>query len=97
MNALRAIEVFRRAHDLSLSPTAKSRINTFLKSRLAGAARDPSIGPGGAREVLVALAALEAQITFLLSGRQEQIRARSERALLHLQRVLVVDEDVRAK
>jgi hypothetical protein len=46
---------------------------------------------------LVALAAFEAEITFLLAGRQEQIRARSERALLHLQRILAVDPDVSAK
>ena len=52
---------------------------------------------GAARGALVALAAFEAEITFLLAGRQEQIRARSERALLHLQRILAVDPDVSAK
>jgi hypothetical protein len=46
---------------------------------------------------LVALAALEAEITFILTGRQEQIRARSERAFLLLNRMIAVDNDVHAK
>jgi hypothetical protein len=46
---------------------------------------------------LVALAALEAEITFILSGCQEQIRTRSERAFLLLTRILAVDDKVRAK
>jgi hypothetical protein len=46
---------------------------------------------------LVALSALESEISFLLSDKQEQIFARSERAFLHLQRLLVVDDAEREK
>ena len=64
---------------------------------MAQAANDQSTAQRGARGALVALAGLEAEITFLLAGRQEQVRARSERALLHLQRSLAADRDVSAK
>jgi hypothetical protein len=46
---------------------------------------------------LIQLAAFESEVTFLLSGNQESIRARSERAFTHLRRSIVVDPDVRAK
>ena len=44
---------------------------------------------------LVALSALESEVSFLLSDKQEQIFARSERAFMHLQRLLVVDDTLR--
>jgi hypothetical protein len=44
---------------------------------------------------LVLLGAFETEMTFILADVQESIRARSERALLHLQRSLVVDETLR--
>ena len=40
---------------------------------------------------LVLLGAFETEISFLLSDRQEVIRARSERAFAHLQRSIVAD------
>lgn len=43
------------------------------------------------------LAALESELTFLLSDRQENIRRRSERAFTHLQRLIVADPDVQLK
>jgi hypothetical protein len=91
------IATFRRDFENSLPSEAKDRIDAFLKSRPAQAASDPSTGERGARAALVALGAFEAEITFILSNRQEQIRARSERALLHLQRTLAVDEAASAK
>ena len=48
-----------------------------------------------ARYGLVALLALKSEVSFLLSDGQEQIFARSERAFLHLQRLLVVDAGLR--
>jgi hypothetical protein len=41
--------------------------------------------------------AFEAEMSFLLADAQEIIRARSERAFLHLQRLLAVDADARSK
>jgi hypothetical protein len=46
---------------------------------------------------LVTLAALEAEVTFILTGRQVQLRTRSERSFLLLQRMLAVDDAVAAK
>ena len=44
------------------------------------------------RTALVVLAALEAEISYLLSDHQAIIRSRAERAFEHLQRSIVVDE-----
>lgn len=94
---VQSLEAFRRDFGGSLPPPAIERLDHFLKTTLAQAAKDASTTQRGARGALVALAALEAEITFILSGRQEQIRARSERALLHLQRTVAVDEDASTK
>jgi hypothetical protein len=49
------------------------------------------------RAVLVLLAALDTQISFLLSDNQPAVRARFELAMSHLQRSIAVDEDLRSK
>lgn len=46
---------------------------------------------------LVSLAAFETEMSFLLADVQATIRSRSERAFSHLQRSIVVDEDLRKK
>jgi hypothetical protein len=95
---IQSLEQFRHDFADSLPSAAIARIDHFLGTRLVRAAKDASTEQiGAARGALVALAAFEAEITFLLAGRQEQIRARSERALLHLQRTLAVDPDVSVK
>jgi len=43
------------------------------------------------------LAGIESEVSFLLADRQELLRARSERAFLHLQRSLIVDEGLRSR
>ena len=95
--AINALTTFRQDFDRSLPREAAVRIDSFLRSRLAQAAKDASSDQRGARGALVGLAAVEAEITFILHGRQEQIRARSERAFLLLQRTLAVDGDVRSR
>jgi len=95
---VQSLEQFRHDFAGSLPSAAIARIDHFLGTRIVQAAKDAKAEQvGAARGALVALAAFEAEITFLLAGRQEQIRARSERALLHLQRILAVDPDVSAK
>lgn len=47
------------------------------------------------RTALVGLAALETEVSYLLSDHQASIRSRVERAFQHLQRLIVVDHDVR--
>jgi hypothetical protein len=62
---------------------------------------DENGSPDAAQErvwaALVLLGAFETEMTYLLSDVRESIRARSERAFSHLQRLIVVDEDLRAK
>ena len=68
-----ALEQFGRDFIHSLPPEAKATLDRFVRSR---AARAP-LGERnqiGARAALVALTALEAEVTFILSGRQEQIK-----------------------
>jgi hypothetical protein len=92
-----ALEEFRGAFAQTLPAEAMQALDRFLSSNLAKAAKDASAEHRAGRGALVALTALEAEITFILAGRQERIRVRSERAFLHLQRLLVADEDIRAK
>jgi hypothetical protein len=76
-DAIVAVETFVQTFEQALPPEAKDAISRFLRSRPAAAARVPVAGleEHGLRAGILALAALE----------QEQIRARSERALLYLQ------------
>jgi hypothetical protein len=95
--AVSSLERFRRDFAQSLPSNAVARIDSFLASRLAAAARDSNSDHRAARGALVGLKAIEAEVTFILSGRQEQIGARSERAFLLLQRTLAVDESATTK
>jgi len=47
--------------------------------------------------LLLIVAAFETEMTFLLSDHEEAVRSRADRAFEHLQRTIVVDEDLRAK
>lgn len=95
---VQSLEHFRHDFASSLPSAAFDRIDQFLGTRIVQAAKDAKAEQiGAARGALVALAAFEAEITYLLAGRQEQIRARAERALLHLQRILAVDAEVSVK
>lgn len=95
--AIVALEQFRQEFAGSLPKDATERIDRFLVSDLCKAAKEASTDHRGARGALVGLAAIGAEVTFILHGRNEQIRARSERALLLLQRTLAVDAGVRDK
>ena len=49
------------------------------------------------RSAIVILAALDGEISYLLRDSQDAIRSRAERAFEHLQRLILVDDDVRTK
>lgn len=97
IQAIGALNDFRQNFARSLPDTAVQRIDLFLKSRLAQASTATDTTERDARGTLIGLVAIETEITFILRGRQEQIRARSERAFLWLQRTLAVDDDVKKK
>jgi hypothetical protein len=95
--AVDALLEFRQGYGRSLPPKTLSSIDHFLESPLGKASKDEATDHRGARGALVGLSAIEAEITFVLSGRQEQIRTRSDRAFLLLQRTLAIDASAREK
>jgi len=96
-DVIRALQGFRVDFADALPAEAVTRLDEFCRTRSALAAESAEAGQGGGRAALVALAAFEAEITFILAGRQEHMRARSELALMHLQQCLSVDDDLAAK
>ncbi len=91
---------FRDQFQQSLSQAALNSLDKFIE-KINGLISDTTGVPESKQErvwaVLVLLAAFETEMSFLLSDAQESIRARSERAFSHLQRLIVVDETVREK
>jgi hypothetical protein len=90
---LDTLKNFRQSFHATLPPDAKACLDRFINERENvirsedwRVGNDVKIGP-------VLLTAFEVEMSFLLSDTQEVIRARSERAFLHLQRLLAVDAD----
>jgi hypothetical protein len=75
---------------------ATERLNAFLAGHPAAVIGAAGTAREGKASILFLLA-FESEMSFLLYGKQERIHARSELAFLHLQRVLAVDQDFRAK
>jgi hypothetical protein len=97
---LSSIEAFRARFDKVLLPSAAAAIDGFLIGT-AALIRETEGSPDSREERvwagLVMLSAFEAEVSYLLSSSQERIRARSELAFSHLQRMISVDEDIRDK
>jgi hypothetical protein len=95
---LEALGTFRSSFNAILPLNPRACLNGFLDGPRAQRiisndwvmGNEVKVGP-------VLLTAFESEMSFLLSDVQEIIRARSERAFLHLQRLLAVDSDVRDK
>lgn len=97
---LTALEAFRDRFRQSLPPTAVDAIEYFINhsaNLIRSTIDHPDLRDESAWAALVALAALETEISFILSDVQQSIRARSERAFAHLQRSIVADADIRRK
>lgn len=97
---LSALCDFRDQFTGVLPPLASLALDNFI-ARAAGLIRDTSGHSQLVQErvsvALILLAAFETEMSFLLSDVQEFIRARSERAFVHLQRSIVVDPDLRKR
>lgn len=94
------LQAFLNLFKPSLSPLAAKAIESFLVERLAlfkSASTQSDIDGEQSRTVIVLLATLETQITFLLSDDQPTIKARSELAFSHLQRSIAADDEIRNK
>lgn len=91
------IERYRDSfHDL-LPDAALIAIESFMddggKQILGNGAGDALL----VRTIIVKLVAFESELTFYLNNQLERVRSASELAFLHLQRLIVVDEDYRKK
>ena len=93
---LSAIEGFARSYTQILPPEASAALKMFLEGHPAKVIKDINAMREG-RAALIFLAAIESEISYLLADQQEYVRARSERAFLHLRRLLAVDADARSK
>lgn len=94
---VKSIETFSKYYEIYLPDEPKKCIQRYLAETVALVAMDETSDHRGARAALVGLIAFEAEMTLLLSSRQEAIKRRSERAFMLLQRTIAVDDDVRAK
>ncbi len=94
------VDAFCRSFGASIPTTAANSIQSFLK-RARPIITDTSGNSDACQErlwaSLVLLASFETEISYLLSDVQEILRARCERAFEHLQRSIVVDDDLRRK
>jgi len=97
---LASIEGLRARFDSTLPKRAALAIDGFM-SGTAALIREAGGSPDSNEERvwagLVMLSAFETEISYLLSSPQERIRARSELAFSHLQRMITVDDDIRTK
>jgi hypothetical protein len=92
---LATLKDFRDTFETVLPKEAREALDNFLNSDRAKVIKDQ--GTREAKASAIFLVSFESEMSYFLSSRQELIRARSERAFLHLQRLLAVDEDVRKK
>ena len=99
-DTLSDVESFVSRFKDSLPNLATSAIDSFLtqyKQLFKEAVDGSDLSQEKSRAVLVLLAGLETQISFLLNDTQAVIKARSELAFSHLQRSIVADIDFRKK
>lgn len=97
---LNELLAFRVGFSESLPPAALAAIEKF-RTITGPLIVNEAITPDAAQEqvwaFLIAIAAFDAELSFIFSNTQESIRTRSERAFHHLQRSIVADEEFRRK
>lgn len=97
---LSELMALRAGFSETLPPAALAAIEKFTTTAgplIANKGSTPDAAQEQVWAFLIAMAAFEAEFSFLLSDAQESIRSRSERAFHHLQRSIVADEDFRKK
>lgn len=98
-NVFLALDDYGRSYKDSQPKAATDRITEFINKNRHLENSNGTIELIDERvwDALVVLGAFETEMTFILSDSQEHIRTRSERALVHLQRMLVADSEFREK
>jgi hypothetical protein len=97
---LNELNVLQTGFSESLPPAALAAIEKFRNTNGPLIFQEANTRDSAQHQVwafLIAIAAFEAEFSFLLSDTQESIRTRSERAFHHLQRSIVADEEFRRK
>jgi hypothetical protein len=97
---LNELKAFQAGFVESLSSAAIAAIEKFTTTAGPLIDNEGIIADAAQEQVwafLVAIAAFEAELSFLLSDTQAAIRSRSELAFQHLQRSIVADEELRMK
>lgn len=84
-------------YEASLPVPVRERIEEFFTDQRRNLIDEAKSELKAATSALIMLLALRAEIEFLLTDEQEQIRSKTERAFLHLQRLLAVDSDAQSK
>ena len=88
---------FQSSFSDQLPPAAKSAISNFLGdggNQINGNTQGDEVQ---GRTIIVKLIAFEANLTYCLESPTERVRSAAEIAFMHLQRLIVVDEDYRKK
>ena len=89
LEVLNEIIAFSETHKETLPGKVKSRIREFVDKR--GGVIRAEDNQRAAKAGIIILSAFESEITSRLTTGEERIRARSERAFMHLQHTLYVD------
>lgn len=89
------IKQFSDDHNGELPTEIEQAISSFV-AKWCSLFAEARSNASKARAAIVLLAALEAEITYLLSDQQAKIQSRTERAFLHLKRSLAADDHQRS-
>jgi hypothetical protein len=96
-----AMEVYRQAHGTALPLTALACLDdavAAIRPLTVPSTSEPwQVTKETMGAAMIMLAAFEAEMSFLLTDLQSEIRSRSERSFEHLQRSIVADETVRSR
>lgn len=91
------IQQFQDAFRNSLPVAANSAIDRFMADG-GKQIRDNTAGDAKlVRTIIVKLVAFESEVSYCLDSQAERVRSASELAFMHLQRLIVADEDYRTK
>jgi hypothetical protein len=99
-SVLSALEAYRKNLHNVLPPPVLASIDGFTENHTALIGDKSGISDLREERVwaaLVFLNAFESEVSYLMSDGQEAIRARSERAFVHLQRQIAADMEFRKK
>ncbi|MDW9805263.1 hypothetical protein GOA91_20490 [Sinorhizobium meliloti] len=94
---LSSVERLQNTFRSLLPPEASDAIDKFMGDAGQQIRNNGAGDAGLVRTIIVKLVAFEAEMTYWLDSPMEKVRAASELAFMHLQRLIVADEEYRKK